>query len=244
MARPEAVLGAGPSLGSVPQRSSAVGPAVRLGLLLGLLGLPGGATKVLHSLRYLEVAVSEPSPGIPQFMEIGYLDGIPFTCYDSERGRVEPLTEWIKDGVDWEYWDEVTQIDVGNQHVAARNLDILRDRYNQSRGVHTLFRVAGCDLLSDGSIRGSYRHGYNGQDFLSFDLGSKRFVVADSAAEVTRRRWEDEKVAERMTNYLEHVCAEWLQKYVRYEQKELDRKGGSRIPVGMWDLGMEDLGTR
>ncbi|NWZ17729.1 HA1F protein, partial [Agelaius phoeniceus] len=77
------------------------------------------------SLRYLFVAVSEPSPGIPQYMIVGYLDGIPFVRYDSERGRTEPLTQWIKDGVEPEYWEGQTQNAEGNQQVAARNLEIL-----------------------------------------------------------------------------------------------------------------------
>ncbi|NXR72601.1 HA1F protein, partial [Pycnonotus jocosus] len=100
-----------------------------------------------------------------------------------------------------------------------------RNRYNQSRGLHTLQVVYGCDLLSDGSIRGSYRDGYDGRDFISFELGSGRFVAADGAAEVTRRRWEHEgKEIERWTNYLKHECPEWLQKYIGYGQEELERK--------------------
>nr|XP_026655096.1 class I histocompatibility antigen, F10 alpha chain-like [Zonotrichia albicollis] len=218
--------------------------ALGLGLLLGLLGDPGGATKVLHSLHYLDVAVSEPSPGIPQYMSMGYLDGIPFTRYDSERGREEPLSEWVKDSADPEYWERNTQLNVRNQYIDARNLETLRERYNQSGGLHTLLRVYGCELLSDGSIGGSQRHSYDGRDFISFDLESGRFMAADSAAEITRRRWEQEGVAEARTNYLKHECLEWLQRHVRYGQKELERKGGSRIPVGIWDLGMEDLGTQ
>ncbi|XP_059347036.1 class I histocompatibility antigen, F10 alpha chain-like isoform X1 [Ammospiza nelsoni] len=199
--------------------------ALGLGLLLGLLGDPGGATKVLHSLRYLHMAVSEPSPGIPQYMQMGYLDGIPFTRYNSERGWAEPLTQWMKDGVEPEYWEEQTQMNERNQHVAARNLEILRERYNQSGGLHTVQRLSGCDLLSDGSVRGSRQEGYDGRDFISFDLGSGRLVAADNVGEITRRRWEqDGTVAERHLNYLKHVCPEWLQKYVRYGQKELERK--------------------
>ncbi|NXD47020.1 HA1F protein, partial [Copsychus sechellarum] len=194
---------------------------------------------VLHSLHYLEVAVSEPSPGIPQFMVLGYLDGIPFARCDSEWGRVEPLTEWIKDGAEPGFWDAQTQLCERRQHAAARNLETLQDRYNQSRGLHTWLRVHGCDLLSDRTVRGSSRYGYNGRDFLSFDLESRRFVVADSAAEITRRRWEDENVAEGWTNYLKHVCPEWLQKYVGYGQKELDRKEPPDVHVsGKEEHGM------
>ncbi|XP_037982379.1 class I histocompatibility antigen, F10 alpha chain-like [Motacilla alba alba] len=172
-------------------------------------------------------------------MSIGYLDGIPFVRYDSERGRAEPLTQWIKDGVEPGYWDGQTQIAVRNQHVAARNLEILRERYNQSGGLHTCLRVSGCDLLSDGSIRGSERYSYDGRDFISFDLGSGRFVAADSAAEITRRRWEQEEEPERWTNYLKHECPEWLRKYVGYGQKELERKEPPDVHVS----GREEHGT-
>ncbi|NWS79816.1 HA1F protein, partial [Toxostoma redivivum] len=195
---------------------------------------------VLHSLRCLSVAVSEPSPGVPQFMSMGYLDGIPFVRYDSEQGRVQPLTQWIKDGAEPGYWDKKTQTCERHQHVAARNLDILRERYNQSRGLHTWLRLYSCDLLSDGSIRGSYRNGYDGRDFISFDLGSERFVAADSAAEITRRHWEHEtNEVERWTNYLEHDCLERLQKYVGYGQKELNRKEAPDVHVS----GKEEHGT-
>ncbi|KAI1229565.1 hypothetical protein IHE44_0011822, partial [Lamprotornis superbus] len=184
---------------------------------------------VLHSLRYLHVAVSEPSPGIPEFMIIGYLDGIPFVRYDSERGRMEPLTEWIKDGAEPGHWDVQTQTSVQNQHMDAWNLETLRDRYNQSRGE-----------WGDLSVRGSRQDGYDGWDYISFDLGSGRFVAADSAAEVTRRRWEGEtNEAERWTNYLGNICPEWLQKYVKYGQKELDRKEPPDVHVS----GKEEHGT-
>uniref|UniRef100_A0A8C0ZHJ6 Ig-like domain-containing protein n=1 Tax=Cyanistes caeruleus TaxID=156563 RepID=A0A8C0ZHJ6_CYACU len=95
-------------------------------------------------------------------------------------------------------------------------------------GFHTIQRVSGCDLLSDGSVRGSWRYGYDGRDFISFELGSENFVAADDAAEITRRRWEDENEVERRENYQGHVCPEWLRKYVGYGRKELERKGGYR----------------
>ncbi|NWR96043.1 HA1F protein, partial [Furnarius figulus] len=97
-----------------------------------------------------------------------------------------------------------------------------RGRYNQSRGLHTVQRVYGCDLRSDGSVRGFNRYGYDGRDFLSFELGSKSFVAADGAAQVTKRRWDTEGiVAEQWTNYLKNICVEELQKYVGYGREVL-----------------------
>ncbi|NXX63999.1 HA1F protein, partial [Scopus umbretta] len=57
------------------------------------------------SLRYFFVAVSEPSPGVPQFTVVGYVDGNPMTHYDSEIGRAVPRADWMAAGVDQQYWD-------------------------------------------------------------------------------------------------------------------------------------------
>ncbi|XP_057244832.1 class I histocompatibility antigen, F10 alpha chain-like isoform X2 [Malurus melanocephalus] len=194
---------------------------------------------VLHSLRYRGVAVSEPGPGVPQFMVMGYLDGIPFVRYDSERGRMEPLTPWMKDGPEPGYWDRETRIAEGHQHLAIGNLEMLRGWYNQSRGLHTLQWVSGCDLLSDGSVRGFRRDGYDGRDFLSFDPGSKSFVAADSAAQVTTRRWNgDNNYIDYRMDDVEYTCREWLLKFVKYRKEELERKEPPDVHVS----GKEEYG--
>ncbi|NXM44982.1 HA1F protein, partial [Gymnorhina tibicen] len=100
-----------------------------------------------------------------------------------------------------------------------------RDQYNQSRGLHTVQQLYGSDLLSDRSVHGSCWGGYSGRDFLSFELGSRSFVAADSTAQVTKRRWEHEGTkVEHLTNYLELSCMERLQKYIGYGQEALERK--------------------
>ncbi|XP_039246399.1 class I histocompatibility antigen, F10 alpha chain-like isoform X2 [Pipra filicauda] len=200
-------------------------PALGLGALLALLGVSGGQPEVLHSLRYVNMAVSEPSPGIPQYVEIGYLDGIPFRRYDSERGRTEPLTPWMAAGAEPEFWDRETQNNERNRLMAATDLERAGGRYNWSGGLHTVQWLYGCDLLSDGSVRGSSRYGYDGRDFISFELGSRSFVAADGAAQITKRKWEsDGIVAERRTHYLGNICPEELRESIGYGREVLERK--------------------
>ncbi|XP_027489031.1 class I histocompatibility antigen, F10 alpha chain-like [Corapipo altera] len=177
-------------------------------------------------------------------MVLGHMDGIPFQRYDSERGRVEPLTPWMAAGAEPGYWDRETQRNEGNQLDDATNLEIVGGRYNWSGGLHTVQLVYGCDLLSDGSIRGSHRYSFDGRDFISFELGSGSVVAADGAAQITKRKWESDGITvEWLRNYLENICSEALQKYVGYGREALERKGeGDRIPMGMRDLGMWDLG--
>ncbi|NWU93617.1 HMR1 protein, partial [Upupa epops] len=62
------------------------------------------------SLRFLRVIVTEPSPGMPQYTEVGYLDGHPIMSYDSETERMESQADWMAANLDQHFWDIRTQI--------------------------------------------------------------------------------------------------------------------------------------
>lgn len=210
------------------------------GLLLLLLGVLGGAASGLHSLRYFYTGVTEPSPGVPPFVVVGYVDGNPMVRYDSETRRMVPLADWIAANVDQQYWDRETQIEQSNQQVYRVDLKTLRGYYNQSGGAHTWQRMSGCDLLEDGSTRGVYQNAYDGRDYIAFDKDTMTFTAADAAAEITKRKWEAAgTVAEQWKQYLENTCIEWLRKYVSYGQAVLERKEPPTVRVS----GKEAHGT-
>ncbi|NXD60006.1 HMR1 protein, partial [Corvus moneduloides] len=178
---------------------------------------------VLHSLRFLRVTVSEPSPGLPRFVAVGYVDGIPFASYNSSRGRVEPQTLWMAAGAEPGYWDTETEINsgapCGSDTIPWVSICAIPP------GLHTLQVVSGCDLLSNGSIRGSDRYGYDGRDFISFDLGSGSFVAADGTAQIIKRLWESDGITvPELKHELGHTCVEVLKKHVRYRREALERK--------------------
>ncbi|NXW65243.1 HA1F protein, partial [Eurystomus gularis] len=77
------------------------------------------------SLRYFKVAVSEPSPGVPRFVEEGYVDGIPIMRYDSETRRMEPRVDWMAANLDQQYWDRNTRKGRGKEQIDRVNLDRL-----------------------------------------------------------------------------------------------------------------------
>ncbi|KAM6228124.1 class I histocompatibility antigen, F10 alpha chain-like [Porphyrio hochstetteri] len=207
-----------------------MGPARALGLLL--LGVLGWAACELHSLSYFDIAVSEPSPGVPQFVSVGYVDGNLISHYDSEKGRTVPRADWMAANLDQQYWDRETQIGHNNQEIYPVNLDTLQSRYNQSGGAHTLQHMYGCDLLEDNITRGYWQIAYDGRDFIAFDMDTMTFTAADPAAQITKRNWEaDRTVTEHMKHYLENTCPEWLRKYMSYGQAVLERKEPPTVRV-------------
>uniref|UniRef100_A0A8C6J953 Uncharacterized protein n=1 Tax=Melopsittacus undulatus TaxID=13146 RepID=A0A8C6J953_MELUD len=181
---------------------------------------------VLHSMRYLSIAVSDPSPGVPRFQAMGYVDRNLFVHCSSESKRCQPRTQWIEDNVGQEYWDRVNLIAQTIQQLSYDGLNTLRDLYNQSGGDHTLQCMSGCDLLDDGSTKGYTKVAYDGKDFIAFDKDTMTFIPAVPEAEIAKRKWEqDGRGDEDWNNYLENSCVEWLKKYLSYGRLELERRG-------------------
>ncbi|NXW38815.1 HA1F protein, partial [Phaetusa simplex] len=99
-------------------------------------------------------------------------------------------------------------------------------------GAQTRQRMLGCDLLEDGSTRGYWQYAYDGKDFIAFDMDTMTFTAADTGAQITKRKWEEDKTeAKRRKHCLEISCIEWLRKYVSYGQPVLERKERPTVRV-------------
>ncbi|NXU96177.1 HA1F protein, partial [Cettia cetti] len=172
------------------------------------------------------VALPEPGPGFPRFLAMGSLDGIPFQRRHSQRGRAEPQPPGMAAGAEPGFWDGRAGTRSGTGTGPAGSCRCCRSGTARAGlGLPRLQEVSGCDLLSHGSVRGSNRLGSGGQEFLSFQPGSGGFVVAGSAAQVTKRRWEQGEIqAEGFTNPLGHTCLECLWRCVRYGREALEPK--------------------
>ncbi|XP_065271561.1 RT1 class I histocompatibility antigen, AA alpha chain-like isoform X4 [Emys orbicularis] len=196
-------------------------------LLLGAAATPGGCSGPgPHSLRYFYTGVSEPGPGLPQFITVGYVDGQLFMDYSSERGSAVPRAEWMARNLDPQYWQRETQNLQSEQATFRANLNTLRGRYNQSAGFHTVQVMYGCELRGDGSKGGFSQDAYDGRDFISLDKDHETWVAADDAARITKQKWDaDRSIAQRRRAYLEQECIEWLGKYLEYGKETLQRRG-------------------
>nr|BAD27517.1 MHC class I antigen [Gallus gallus] len=208
-----------------------MGPCGALGLGL-LLAAVCGAAAELHTLRYIYTAMTDPGPGLPWFVIVGYVDGELFMHYNSTARRAVPRTEWMAAKADQQYWDGQTQLGQGHEQVNSEDLDTLRRRYDQTGGSHTAQWMYGCDILEGGPIRGYYQMAYDGRDFIALGKDMKTFTAAVPEAVPTKRKWEEVDYAESWKNYLEETCVEWLRRYVEYGKAELGRR--ERPEVQVW----------
>ncbi|XP_026633656.1 H-2 class I histocompatibility antigen, Q10 alpha chain-like isoform X1 [Microtus ochrogaster] len=187
-----------------------------------------------HSLLYFHSAVSRPGLGEPRFISVGYVDDTQFVRYDSdaENPRMEPRAPWVKQEGP-EYWERETQIARSNQQTFRVNLRTALGYYNQSEGgSHTIQGMSGCDVGSDGHLLGGYRQeAYDGRDYIALNEDLTTWTAADTAAQITRRKWEQTGAAERYRAYLESRCVESLLRHLENGKDTLQRSDPPKAHV-------------
>lgn len=86
--------------------------------------------------------------------------------------------------------------------------------------------MSGCDVGPDGRfLRGYEQFAYDGADYIALSEDLRSWTAADTAAQITRRKVEAAGAAERLRNYLEGECVEWLSRYLEKGKETLLRTG-------------------
>ncbi|XP_029919894.1 class I histocompatibility antigen, F10 alpha chain-like isoform X1 [Myripristis murdjan] len=185
------------------------------------------ASPVLHSMKYFYTASSQV-PNFPEFVEVGLVDDVQTVHYDSNTQRLVPKQDWMEKVTadDAGYWDSETQRCQNDQQVFKANIDIVKKRFNQTGGVHIVQRMYGCEWDDlTGVTNGYEQHGYDGEDFLVFDLKTKTWIAPTPQAVITKHKWDrNTGQNEYLYNYYTQECIDWLKKYVGYGRSTLLRK--------------------
>ncbi|OBS70677.1 hypothetical protein A6R68_00781, partial [Neotoma lepida] len=144
----------------------------------------GAKAAGIHSLRYFCLAVSDPGPGVPEFLAVGYVDSHPIT-----NTTKKPRAQWMAENLAPDHWETYTQLLRSWQQTFVVELKHLQTHYNHS-GLHTYQKMMGCELLEDGSTTGFLQYAYDGQDFIIFNKDTLSWVAVDNVAHITKRAWE------------------------------------------------------
>nr|CAI43966.2 MHC class I antigen [Ovis aries] len=223
-----------------------MGPRTVLLLLSGVLVL----TEIRagpHSMRYFSTAVSRPGRGEPRYLEVGYVDDTQFVRFDSDAPdpKMEPRARWVEQEGP-EYWDRNTRNAKGTAQTFRVNLNTALSYYNQSEaGSHTWQWMYGCDVGPDGRLlRGFMQYGYDGRDYIALNEDLRSWTAADTAAQITQRKWEKEGVAERHRNYLEGTCVEWLRRHLENGKDTLLRADPPKAHVTHHPISGHDVTLR
>ncbi|XP_069372189.1 major histocompatibility complex class I-related gene protein-like isoform X2 [Paralichthys olivaceus] len=194
--------------------------------LLFLLLLAGthSATARTHSLKYFCTGSSHV-PNFPEFVYVGLVDEVPISHYDSNTMKVEPKQDWMLKAVDSQYWERNTQMSLGHQQSFKVNSETLKERFNQTEGVHIIQFMSGCEWDDEtGEVKGYNQFGYDGEDFISLDLETETWIAPTPQAVITKLKLDNDKaLLAYKKNYLTQECPSWLKKYLEHGKSSLLR---------------------
>ncbi|XP_053722815.1 H-2 class I histocompatibility antigen, Q7 alpha chain-like isoform X2 [Synchiropus splendidus] len=199
--------------------------ATRLFFILAILGL-NTANAGNHSLTYQATA----SSGVHHFhfMEVGLVDGIEFTCYNSNSSGVKPKQDWMTRLTDKTKYLETETLRCWNDQLFCKNLiRVVQQRFNLTGGVHIVQVMHGCEWNDETNYStGHYQYAYDGEDFLSFDLETLSWVARTLQAESTKHMWDkNDGRTKYLRYYLKTQCPEHLKTLLQYGKSSLLRTG-------------------
>ncbi|KAM7006347.1 major histocompatibility complex class I-related gene protein-like isoform 1-T1 [Tautogolabrus adspersus] len=183
-------------------------------------------TAVMHSLTFF-FTVSSEVPNFPEVVAVGMVDDYQIQYYDSNTKRAEPKQDWMNRITEDEshYWEWQTGRAVVNQHQLKFHLDDLKQRFNQTGGVHIFQWMLGCEWDDEtGEVYGYHQYGYDGEDFIVLDLKTMTYIAPQQKAVITKQKWDQNKAdLEYLKYYFTKEGIDWLKKFVNYGRSSLMR---------------------
>ncbi|XP_049890692.1 major histocompatibility complex class I-related gene protein-like isoform X2 [Epinephelus moara] len=183
---------------------------------------------VKHSLAFFLTA-SSGVPNLSEFVVAAVVDDLLLGSCGSDKKTVELKQDWVKTVFEHnpQQLEWYTQQCLENlPHVFKADMDNLKQRFNQSGGIHIFQIISGCGWDDEtGEMNGFMQYGYDGEDLLALDLKTLTWVAPKPQAVITKLRWDADQV--RLIdheNHLTHFFPEWLKTYVTFGKSYLLRK--------------------
>lgn len=164
-------------------------------MLLLLISCCHVASPVIHSLKHVYMA-SYGVPNFPDFLAVVFVDGYQTDRYDSVTKRTVPTQDWMSQVTadDPEYWKRQTLYWEGQEQIGRVNIDVLKERFNHTEGIHVIQVLNGCEWDDEtGDVNGFGLISYDGDDILILDMNAQRWIATKPQLLRSQHKWNNDK---------------------------------------------------
>ncbi|XP_042292279.1 major histocompatibility complex class I-related gene protein-like isoform X1 [Thunnus maccoyii] len=179
-----------------------------------------------HSLKYF-FTTSSGVKNFPDFVVVGMVEEVPAGYCDSISKTVEGKQDWTQKMFedDPQHMEWYTQRCLLHQYDDKAQIDILKQQLNQTEGVHIFQRMSSCEWDDEtGEVNGFVQFGYDGEDFLAFDLKTLTWIAPKPQAVITKHKWDrDRALNERSTYFITQQCPQFMKRYLDLGKSSLLR---------------------
>ncbi|XP_071355988.1 major histocompatibility complex class I-related gene protein-like isoform X2 [Trachinotus anak] len=194
--------------------------------LMILLLFCHGASAVKHSLNFY-VMISSGNPNILDYMAAANLDEVMMSYFHTNMKKPEPRHDWLTKLIedDPQDWEGLSENGIQYEQLLRVETDSFKQRSNQTGGVYIIQQILGCEWDDKTQKVDGYSHyGYNGEDFLTFDLQTETWIAANPQAEIIKQEWDGNTANNVLwKNLLTNVYRATLKKYLTYASGFLQR---------------------
>ncbi|XP_047460620.1 major histocompatibility complex class I-related gene protein-like [Mugil cephalus] len=196
--------------------------------LVFLLLLCHVSSSVKHTLKTY-ITASAGLTNLPEYFSEIVVDDIQVIYCERSNETLELKQDWMKKVFD----DDPEQLNFYNERCFSvcpflfqSWISSLKERFNQSDGVHILQVMKGCEWDDEtGQVTGFWQYGYNGEHLISFDVKAGTWIIPEPQPVFTKIKWNPGTTRIKYNMwFLTEMFPKLLKTYVEYGNTTLMRK--------------------
>uniref|UniRef100_A0A803K181 Ig-like domain-containing protein n=1 Tax=Xenopus tropicalis TaxID=8364 RepID=A0A803K181_XENTR len=185
-----------------------------------------------HTLHYHITVVSAPTPGVPQYSIIMYVDGVQYGRYNSDIRQAQSFSPSLNHLS--EHLEMQTKFAQTSEVWQRHKLNFLMGVFNKTKSngnIHIYQRKCACELHDDGTIGGYQEIAFDGKDFLVFDKEKVVYVPVTHEAVMVSHLWNKRYDPTSSKKYMETDCIQHMEMYLPYISTDLEKKVPPKVKV-------------